>query len=144
MKHRHPLFLATVLLATGVEAAALKPLPPRGTFLYSDLCWASDENGGDAGGYQVRLERSATGDTLWLEWSEGPLMGPMQATKLRIDPVTSEISFTIPGNTAPSFMPGDETYAGWISTRTLYINGDAVPRVKRLWHDGDKPMVCQQ
>lgn len=121
--------------------AAAASLPNTGEFLYSSLCW--DPQGGDAAGYQVRLARSPSGDALWLEWSEGPLYGPMKATALRIDPATAQISFTIPANTAPNFLPGAETYSGTISAGEITLNNDRVPRVKRLWHQGEKQNACR-
>jgi len=101
--------------------------PSRGEFIYSSLCWGKES--GDASGYRVRLVRTDQGDQLYLEWSEGPLVGPRLAVDLKIDPKTSDISFAIPLNFPP---PEDnfDRYTGHISIRNIVLNGRKVPRAK--------------
>jgi hypothetical protein len=106
--------------------AQSSPLPRAGRFLYSSLCREAES--GDASGYRVKLIRTGKADALYLEWSEGPLYGPMLATNLKIDPGTSRISFTIPANTAPSYMPQSNSYSGTIMAERIILGDDIVPR----------------
>jgi hypothetical protein len=108
--------------------ALASSLPNEGEFVYSSLC--VERESGDTSGYRVKLLRSANGDRLYLEWSEGPLYGPMLATDLVIDPNTSGIAFTIPAHTPPSDISESLNYSGQVSTESLSLNGSLVPRVK--------------
>ena len=118
-------------LGTLVALAVIAPLPASsfpttGEFVYSDLCWGKES--GDAYGHRVRLVRSPKGDELFLEWSNGPLLGPDKAENLKIDPKTSKISFSIPVNNPPP--DNFDHYSGSISNRAIVLNSDRIPRVK--------------
>jgi hypothetical protein len=45
--------------------------------------------------YRIKLIRTGEEDRQYLEWSEGPLYGPMLATDLKIEAESGKISFTI-------------------------------------------------
>ena len=117
-----------VLTASTFNSALAAKLPRYGVFVYSDLCFGKES--GDASGYRIKLTRSTKGESLYLEWSEGPLYGPALATDLVINSKTSEIIFTIPAHTEPNDLPESEHYQGRISTTDISLNGDLVPRVK--------------
>jgi hypothetical protein len=142
--------LGTALIAAistffffGIQPLFATPLPRYGEFVFSSLCW--EKQSGDASGFRIRLQRATGGDSLYLEWSEGGLYGPMLASKVTIDSKTSMISFTIPACTSPSDIPESETYRGRITNEEIILeesgSGDAatlkpfrrpisVPRVK--------------
>ena len=131
--------VTTPLLAT--------PLPRYGAFLYSSLC--RERESGDAAGFRVKLVRSPKGDSLYLDWSEGGLYGPMLATKLIIDPKTSKLSFTIPAHTPPSDISDSESYSGEISNEAIILEDagavdghrHVVPRVKEF---GTEMVPCKE
>ena len=108
------------LLGSMISPVLATPLPRYGVFLYSSLC--GERESGDAAGFRVKLVRSAKGDSLYLDWSEGGLFGPMLATKLTINPKTSKLSFTIPARTPPSDIPESESYAGEISNEAVVLD----------------------
>ena len=110
--------LSCVLTILAPTQTLATPLPRYGEFLYSSLCW--ERGSGDAAGFRVRLVRSPQGDSLYLDWSEGGLYGPMLATKLTIDP-NFKLTFTIPANTPPSDIPMPESYVGEISSETVIL-----------------------
>jgi hypothetical protein len=119
----------TLALASGLVAPPAMSLPHTGEFAYSNLCW--EKESGDAAGYRVRLVRSANGDQLYLEWSDGPLEGPTLAENLKVDAKTSSISFTIPRNPLYDPPPDNfDTYKGRVSARSMVLNGQRLPRVK--------------
>ena len=117
------LVLFAASLALPAESA---PLPRAGTFFYSSLCWEPES--GDASGYRIKLIRTSKEDRLYLEWSEGPLYGPMLATHLKIEPHAGKISFTIPANASPSDMPTAGSYNGTITAERVILGDDVVPR----------------
>jgi hypothetical protein len=86
---------------------------------------------GDASGYRVRLVRSAEGDRLYLEWTNGPLLGPSLAEDLKIDPSTSRVSFTIQVNAIPPY--DHDPYTGTITSKSMVLNGRRLPRVKNAY-----------
>ena len=106
--------------------ALASSLPLEGSFVYSNLC--VERESGDVNGYRVKLLRSAKGDRLYFEWSEGPLYGPALASDLIIDPETSKIAFTIPAHTPPNDLPESERHSGQISTGAIVLDGIFVPR----------------
>jgi hypothetical protein len=145
--------ILAILCSARVSALAA-PLPRYGVFVYSSLCREKDS--GDAGGFRIRLLRTAKADSLYFEWSEGGLYGPMLAIKLAIGSKTSKIEFTIPADTPPSKLPQSETYSGTISNEAVVLEqsgyGDgsslhpfrrpvAIPRVK---DSGGEMRVCKE
>ena len=115
------IFLSVAL----ADPAQSSPLPPAGTFLYSSLCWEVES--GDASGHRIKLIRTGKEDRLYLEWSEGPLYGPMLATNLKIEAESGKISFTIPAHTQPSDMPTAISYSGTITVEWIKLEDDIVP-----------------
>jgi hypothetical protein len=142
--------VAFVAMGESLHAAELERY---GTFVYSSLCLESES--GDIGGFRTKLMRSAREDSLFFEWSEGPLYGPMLASKLIIDPKTSRITFTIPALTPPSDIPISESYSGEISDQAIVLKefgyGDqpslmpyrSPALVPRVHHARDKNTRCK-
>jgi len=135
-------------------------VPSKGRFLYSSVCRRDECD--DTSGYQVRLIRNPTGDTLSLWWREGVPYGPMRAHDLKIDSKTGNISFVIRGSEPPSCVGSDGRWSGKISTNSIVLSvywagigqplpqgavGTRIygiaPRVQRLWKLGDKMKVCK-
>jgi hypothetical protein len=75
------------------QSAEAKPLPRYGMFVYSNLCW--EKESGDAAGNRIMLIRDGDGDRLFFEWSDGPLEGPVQATRLTISAKADQIAFSV-------------------------------------------------
>ncbi len=75
--------------------AGLAAPPARdAVVVYSNLCWIPES--GDAAGYRVRLGKTSGRQTLALEWGEGSLKGPVQASSVTIDPGGINIAFAVP------------------------------------------------
>ena len=135
------------LLCSSSSPVLATPLSRYGVFLYSSLCWEKESS--DAAGFRVKLVRSPKGDSLYLDWSEGGLYGPMLATKLKIDPKTSTLAFTIPAHTPPSDIPDSESYTGEISNEAVILKDvgavdsyrHVVPRVKEF---GTEKVPCKE
>lgn len=77
-------FVLLLALCAVFSAPVLAAPPARDVVVYSNLCWIPES--GDAAGYRVRLGKAGDRQTLSLEWSEGALKGPVQASSLTIDP----------------------------------------------------------
>ncbi len=78
------------------SAGAVQAAPPArdAVVVYSNLCWLPES--GDAAGYRIRLGKAGGRQTLSLEWSEGALKGPVQASSLTIDPGGTKVAFAVP------------------------------------------------
>ena len=87
-------FVLLLALCAVFSAPVLAAPPARDVVVYSNLCWIPES--GDAAGYRVRLGKAGDRQTLSLEWSEGALKGPVQASSLTIDPGGSKIAFAVP------------------------------------------------
>ncbi len=119
-------FLGVLLGAPRVFAA---DLPHDGTFAYSSLCW--ERESGDASGFRILLTRSAAGDSLRFEWTDGPLEGPVQAQHLVIGP-HGTLSFAVPlaGGGAPALYEGRVSREAVILDPLPYGGGAVVRRVR--------------
>ena len=119
-------------LCGAIYPAYAAKLPRNGVFVFSSLC--NEHESGDAAGYRIKLTRSAKGDSLYFEWSEGLLYGPALASNFVIDPKTSKITFTIPAHAPPNDLGEAESYSGQISTTAVILDGKekyrVVPRAK--------------
>ncbi len=114
--------LTAMIAASGGSAAAA---PPQ-TRVYSSLC--RDSASGDASGYRIRITPTAKGQDLSIEWSEGPLMGPAQASRVVADDVTSALEFTLVSDGRPPY-----TVRGRISAKAIVLES-------WNWGDGQGPM----
>jgi hypothetical protein len=126
---------AAALLCTGAPALGT-PLPREGVFVYSSLC--REKESGDAAGFRIVLFHSSDRDQLSLEWSEGPLYGPTLAGNVKLDPLTSKLTFTIPQASAPTGDPPLDNYEAEITSESVLLKlvgaadrrGHAIPRVR--------------
>ncbi|WP_141400422.1 hypothetical protein [Magnetospirillum sp. 15-1] len=116
------LLTAMIAASGGSVAAAASPQ----TRVYSSLC--RDSASGDASGYRIRLPPTAKGQDLSIEWSEGPLMGPAQASRVIADDVSSALEFTLVSDGRPPY-----TVRGRISAKAIVLES-------WNWGDGQGPM----
>ncbi|MGZ3375390.1 MAG: hypothetical protein ACXU8S_02220 [Phenylobacterium sp.] len=85
-------------------ALALSSVPANGAFagdelhraIYSSLC--TEAESGDASGYQVVMDKSASPPSISFDWSEGGLMEPVRASNVAYDRQSGVVRFSADAN----------------------------------------------
>src|SRR5579863_4115359 len=83
-----------MLAATWSPIAVSAPLPPTGTFIYSDAC---SSPGGDFAGYRVRLMLDSKGAQATVEFNDDGPDGHDTARNLTFNPTSGALSFSFRG-----------------------------------------------
>jgi hypothetical protein len=89
------IFFAVAQFAGSALIAIAAPLPPTGTFVYSNAC---SSPGGDFAGYRVTLIHSLTGTRATIEFNDDGLDGRDMARNLKFNPVSGALSFSFRGS----------------------------------------------
>lgn len=85
--------LAPAVLALLILPAAAAPMPPRGKFVYSDLC--SGPRPWEVHGHRVELLHDIDGDFITIEFPNlGYNYDVRHGTRVQLDPATGGLSFS--------------------------------------------------
>jgi hypothetical protein len=124
--------LAAALLMFLLVPAAAAPMPPRGKFVYSDLCGGPQP--WEVHGHRVELLHDYDGDYITIEFPNlGFNYDVRHATRVELDPATGLLAFSYDdyfddysfrGVTSPQELTGD--FDDDLQTHTL-------PRVPNSW-----------
>jgi hypothetical protein len=113
--------LCCVGCAIWVPAVIAAPLPPTGTFIYSDACISQ---GGDREGFRVTLTRSPGAMRAVVDFNDSGPDGRDTARSLKFYPASGKLSFSFRGDLAYSFQ-------GIVSSERLQGSLDAVDNSTR-------------
>jgi hypothetical protein len=115
------------LILAPVAVAA--PLPPTGTFIYSNAC---SSPGGDFAGYRVRLSPSSKGFRATVEFNDDGPDGSDVARNLKFNPVSGALGFSFRG-----FVDADQyMFRGTASLEKLVGTFDVKVAGQKDFHRG--------
>jgi hypothetical protein len=97
-----------IVVAASSSIAVSAPLPPAGTFIYSNAC---SDPGGDFAGYRVRLILNPNGAEATVEFNDDGSDGHDIARNLTFNPNSGALSF--------SFLAGDGDQYSFHGTASL-------------------------
>ncbi len=108
----------TLLLVAAGAALAFpmavwaKPVPPRGVFVYSNVCW--EHESGDAAGYRITVRRFEDESDVIFDHSEG-VMEALVSTDSTINDKTGAFKFLVRTDSTRHGVVETSTFTGTIT-----------------------------
>jgi hypothetical protein len=121
--------LALSLISGGAKVASARPVPHRVT--YSSLC--TEAESGDAAGYQIMMDETASPPSVSFDWSEGGLMEPVKASDVSYDRQSGALRFNADANGRTVSFSGRIAGPQLTGTLTWIDNPGDAPQRERVY-----------